>query len=120
MDKEFKVKILESAINHPFNIKHEYNKFLTKKEFWDLKKKAKKDNKNNYHFTILSDQEEPLLFEEKLKNQLNKIKKNFLIKKSIKQMQNENIKREYIHKKYFWLILIITAIISALIGKFLG
>jgi len=35
-------------------------------------------------------------------------------------MQNENIKREYIHKKYFWLILIITAIISALIGKFLG
>lgn len=35
-------------------------------------------------------------------------------------MQNENIKREYIQKKYLLIILIITAIVSALIGKYLG
>lgn len=31
-------------------------------------------------------------------------------------MQAENIKREYIQKKYFWFIVIATAILSAAIG----
>lgn len=120
MGENFKVEITRSAINHPLNIRDTHIEFLTKKEFLNLKKKANKDKKNTYHFTILSGQNEPLLFTEKLKFKLNKFKKAFIIEKSIKQMQDANIKREYIQKKYFWIILIITAIISALIGKFLG
>ncbi|MEK7719579.1 MAG: hypothetical protein AAB347_08220 [Bacteroidota bacterium] len=120
MEKNFKVEITKSAINHSLNIRDIHVEFLTKKEFLNLKKKANKDKKNKYHFTILSGQNEPLLFTEKLKVKLIKFNKAFLIEKSIKQMQDANIKRDYIHKKYFWIILIITAIISALIGKFLG
>lgn len=120
MEKDYEVEITRSAINHPLNIRDSHIQFLTKKDFLNLKKKAKKDKKNKYHFTILSGQKEPLLFIEKLKIQQNNFKKTFIVEKSMKQIQDENIKREYIHKKYFWIILIITAIISALIGKLLG
>lgn len=120
MKKDFEVEITKSAINHPLNLRNVNIEFLSKKEFLKLKKNAKKDKKNKYHFHILSGQKEPLLFIEKFKNQFNNFKKTFKIEKSIRQMQDENIKREYIQKKYFLIILIITAIVSALIGKFLG
>lgn len=84
MENTFEVEITKSAINNPLNWRNIDIHFWTKKEFLKFKKKAKKDKKNRYSFRILSGQKEPLLITEKIKVQLNKLKENLIIKKSIR------------------------------------
>lgn len=114
--KDFRVEIIKKPLNHPLNIQYTNVELLNKKELLKLKRHMRKDRRNNYSITILSGQKEPLLFSEKLITWMNKIKRIFVLKKTIAQMQAENTKREYFHKKYFWFIVIATAILSVTIG----
>jgi len=114
--KDFRVEIIKKPLNHPLNVQYTDVELLNKKEFLKLKRRIRKDRKCKYSITVLSGQKEPLLFSEKLNTWMNRIKRIFVIKKTIAQMQTENTKREYFHKKFFWLIVIATAILSATIG----
>jgi hypothetical protein len=117
--KDFRVEIIKKPLNHPLNVQYTDVELLNKKEFLKLKRRIIKDRKCKYSITVLSGQKEPLLFSEKLNTWMNKIRRFFVTKKTIAQMQAENIKREYFHKKYFWFIVIATAILSVIIGFFL-
>jgi len=118
--ESYEITIKKKPKNHPLNVEYEETKTLTKKEFVKFKRNIKKDKKNNFKYSVLSGETEPLLLSEKIilcfRWFISKLPK----KKTISQMQVENIRREYYHKKYFWFYIIITAIISSIITIIIG
>ena len=118
--KELEVKIIQKILNSPLNERNEYTKILSLREFLKLKKSHRKDKKSSYLYIFSNGIKEPLLISEKIKN----LFKNLILRtKSIKtldEMEIENIKRDYIQKKYFLIFIILTAIISTLITILIG
>ena len=72
--KKYRVRIVTKPFNHPLNIEYSQDELLDKSEFLKLKRRIRKDRKNNYKISILSGQKEPLLLSEKLHDHINKIK----------------------------------------------
>jgi hypothetical protein len=117
--QEFQIKVFKKYLNHPLNFRIEDYIVLNRKAFLKYKRSIRKDKTCEYSFTILSGQEEPLLLIEKLQIIVKKIKRRIKAQKTIQEMEVENTKREYIQKKYFWIILIGTLILGSLIAIFL-
>jgi thermostable 8-oxoguanine DNA glycosylase len=113
--QEFQIKVFKKYINHPLNVRTEDYIVLNRKAFLKYKRSIRKDKTCEYSLTILNGEKEPLLLLEKLQIIAKKIKRRLKNQKTIQEMEVENTKREYIQKKYFWIILIGTLILGSLI-----
>lgn len=113
--QEFQIKVFKKYINHPLNVRTEDYIVLNRKAFLKYKRSIRKDKTCEYSLIILNGEKEPLLLKEKLQIIAKKIKRRLKNQKTIQEMEVENTKREYIQKKYFWIILIGTLILGSLI-----
>lgn len=113
--QEFQIKVFKKYINHPLNFRTEDYIVLNRKAFLKYKRSIRKDKTCEYSLTILNGEKEPLLLIEKLHIIIKKIKRRLKNQKTIQEMEVENTKREFYHKKYSWLILIGTLILGSLI-----
>lgn len=118
--KELEVKIFQKILNSPFNQRNEYTKFLSQSEFLRLKKRHKKDKSSSYQYLFSNGTKEPMLISEKINYLFKNIFKKTKSVKTIDEMETENIRRDYIQKKYFLIYIILTAIISTIITILIG